>query len=151
MKNKELFDRTIGILVKAYQNDTLQHSNCYACAIGNLVAANNGVKIQKIENRFVWDNSKPEWQAIHSFCNGRQSFDNPVWGNTYEGLNQLLSTGYTTKETAKIEYAFEMAEYGDNQDTYMFNGLMSVVDALMEIHEGNETEIAEAKQLFVLS
>ncbi len=44
MKNKSLYDKTVSILVDAYMNDTLQHGNCFACAVGNIVAANCDVK-----------------------------------------------------------------------------------------------------------
>lgn len=54
MKNKELFDKTIGILVNAYLNDTLENANCHACAVGNLVATNCGYEMIQSENGCMW-------------------------------------------------------------------------------------------------
>lgn len=42
MKRPELYQKTVDILVKAYFDDTLQHGNCYACAVGNIIAGNCG-------------------------------------------------------------------------------------------------------------
>ena len=65
------------------------------------------------------------------------------------------ASGYSWRELAKIEAAFEsMAEYDDgdndiNIDQSMFNGLMAVVDVLAEIHEISLETTNETKKLFV--
>lgn len=38
MKNKEQFDNSIKVLVKAYLEGTLLHLEVCACAVGNLIA-----------------------------------------------------------------------------------------------------------------
>ena len=150
MKNQELFDRTISILVKAYFNDTLEYSDCAACAVGNILADCNGTTVVKDEfGSFIWsDNDR--WIP---------------WGNVIrvgEGLlysgypthiaNKMKKSGYSLNELTAIEYAFyngvryvpiETPKQEEN-----FIGLMSVLDALMKIHEANETEIQQAKSLF---
>jgi len=45
------FENTVDILVKAYINDTLEHNNCYACAVGNIVAHNMGERFVKATER----------------------------------------------------------------------------------------------------
>jgi hypothetical protein len=56
MIKEPLYHKTIGILVDAYFDDTLQHGNCSACAVGNLVAAAKGCTPNEL---------RPHWQSIH--------------------------------------------------------------------------------------
>ncbi len=135
MKNEELYHKTIGILVKAYQNDTLRKYDCAACVVGNMIAANEGYAIGEegswLKGRKVilpaW------WPQI-----GRVDTAN----NNGEAKRQMDSTGYTLDELSLIETAFEGE--GDN-----FNGLMAVVDALDIIHENTDKEVTKlSKNLF---
>lgn len=129
MKNQEQFNRTISTCVKAYQNDTLRHWNCAACAVGNLIAASIG-------------SFTPMWQYV--FISGTFNLN----AYTGEAKRQIDSTGYTVQELAKIEHAFETASFGQSTEDWIFNGLMAVVDVLMEIHEASQEEVQEAKLLF---
>lgn len=136
MKNKELFDKTISILVKAYFEGTLDHS-CRACAVGNMICAANNISPKDFWN-YQWSNV-----FVTTEMSGQSIYLNQYVG---EAKRQIDSTGYNVLDLAKIENAFENGDrYRDN----MFSGLMSVVDCLMNIHSANETEIAEAKQLFL--
>lgn len=139
MKKQELFNHTIDILVRAYQNGTLEHANCCACAVGNIIAANCGYEFDK---KKAWptlnwkDKSYPNnWFKI---ING----DRINKDDRNIGQAMIEKTGYSIKELAKIERIFENAKYFD-EDGY--RGLMKVVDVLMEIHECNE-KIVENKQ-----
>lgn len=147
MKNPELFQKTVGILVKAYQNDTLNLVNCAACAVGNIIAANMG---------FI---CKP---SIFSFLDPvNNNVLDTLWGNViinekfinyndYVGKAKeyIDSTGYTPLELAKIEASF-MNNSADFCGGEIFNGLMAAVDTLMQIHEATTEEAQEAKELFV--
>lgn len=151
MKNKEQFDWAIGVLVKAYFNETLRRLNCAACAVGNLVAAANNYEKFYFNN---WTDKEGNavaglWAHVHrvtttgyqikNLYRPYKSGDLHRWN---AGKAQLESTGYTIEETAKIERAFETG----GKD--MFHGLMAVVDCLIEIHEGTEEEKEEAKEMF---
>lgn len=139
MKNKELFDRTIAILVKAYQNDTLRHGSCAACAVGNLIAGNTGINIKTYNNDADWETDtyrSSDWYTVLMF--GKTP--------TIDVENQITSTGYSISDLLRIENAFESVGFNDDR---MFSGLMSVCDTLMEIHEAGEVEIQEAKSMFV--
>lgn len=145
MKNQELFDKTVGILVKAYQQDTLIHGLCHACAVGNLIAGNCNMYPNKSTSTFWVDISgreiKPIWTRVLSWGQIKDTeFDT-------EALSELRTTGYDLDQIAKIEIAFE-SQNKDLKDKDGFNGLMSVVDALMFIHEATEIEASTAKQLF---
>lgn len=151
MKNKELFDRTIAILVDCYFGKTLRHFNCYACAVGNLVAANCGIGYKKcsesmygiIYDTINGDTYQPEESAWFKIIRK----DKPTPLTHFE----VDATGYSIDELILIEDAFESAN--PNQQAYVdadgFNGLMAVIDALIDIHEAPIEQAAEAKQLFL--
>ena len=151
MKNKELFDRTVAVLVKAYQNDTLIHGSCCACAVGNLVAASCGIDdIFDVDewNKKALGEGFVGWHFVFiTNSNGEQL----IVPENYRGPAkfQIDATGYTWQELAKIEYAFETAPKGDNDDDWMLNGLLAVYDVLCEIHEVADGEVQDAQSVFV--
>jgi hypothetical protein len=138
MKNQELFERTVNILVDAYQKGTLKHRDCKACAVGNIVAANCG-----IEDVF----SLQEWrEKAHGLVGGwsmafvthpcgtqSRSF---VMMELYEAIRlQIGATGYPVEVLADIEFAFEKAAKYKDKDEDMLNGLYAVYDVLCNYHE----------------
>lgn len=151
MKNKELFEKTVGILVNAYRNNTLRHGDCQACAVGNIIAANCG--IDGTMSRTEWKEKTGEvallgWGSVFMTGECYQRINE----SKYKGAAkfQIDSTGYTWKELAKIEYAFETAPKGNNDDDWMLNGLLSVYNVLCDIHEVDPTEVEEGEEVFVL-
>jgi hypothetical protein len=145
MYTKEQFHETVGILVRAYMNDTLEHGNYCACAVGNLIAEKVGATLiyepMKSGSKFSW--SHPEFNGYEWYC------VNPT-------RKMITESGYKHSDLMRIEKAFEHAEKPDDvspndfmNDKWMFNGLMAVVDILCEIHDMNETEKQEAKEMFV--
>ncbi len=152
------FEHTMNVLVKAYFNDTLQHGNCHACAIGNMVADSLGIGYKigatnvHCENRFnvpVWDQLTPEWQdrfgtLVHPQTKKRQSYFHDYHENMEGPDFQIQQTGYSIKELMRIERTFEMANRGNSDDDWMFNGLMAVLEVLAEIHGVD----LEAKKVF---
>lgn len=151
MRNElEKFHHTVGILVKAYLNDTLEHANCHACAVGNMVAATQGIKLIRLSSGAVrWaDDRIPRW------------FDSLSFGEVYKESNTIErdkkeaeSTGYTYEEIARIEHAFEyMREESTDFNDIDFDGykgLMAVVDVLADIHKVDLSVKEEAKAMFV--
>lgn len=160
------FNHTIGVLVKAYLNDTLRHDNCYACAVGNMMADSCGFKFEVINNVFFDDSDlKLKWVGLDSIYDKeldiktQQQPEN--WMNVFyggdvvcqdykgEAIKIIESTGYTVMELLKVERAFERSPVGYSKDEHMFNGLMAVVDVLAEIHNIDLTTREETKKLFV--
>lgn len=141
------FNHTVDVLVKAYLNNTLQHASCGACAVGNMVeesCRSIGVIAQHDTvngwgSVFVTDRSADNDHRIHP----------EKYLDFSQAKLEIDSTGYTWQELSKIEYAFETCKYSDNEDEFMFNGLMDVIDVLAEIHGIDLTEKEEAKKLFV--
>lgn len=149
MKNQELFNRSISILVKAYLDGTLVKNHCAACAVGNLVAGGMGFKVtagpQTRPRRAYWDGGKelPTWDNVFMTSAGEQTICPRMLGIP-EVKAQIDATGYPWEDLARIEYAFETAPGG------MFGGLMAAVEILCEIHETSETTKQETKALFTL-
>lgn len=141
MKNKELFDKTIAILVKAYFEGQLIKGDYCACAVGNLIVANCGYKIIDNPNadedgiKLAWDKAVAEsW------------FEQLIWTDESPSIsitvkNQVKKTGYKVHEIIGIENAFESGK--DN-----YEGLMLICEYLMEIHECSIEETQSAKLMF---
>lgn len=144
---KSKFHETVGILVKAYLNNDLQHSNCSACAVGNIIHHHYG----NFDSVSPWDgNDGMGWPNV--FCtvalNKQLVFPENCEGNAKE---QIDATGYTWQELALVEKAFEHCYYArgeSDDDETMFSGLMAVVDVLGKIHGIDLTEKEQAKLLF---
>lgn len=131
------FEKTVDVLVKAYLNGTLEHGNCCACAVGNIIADSCGFKYVRTPGscrEWDWLFYRPEWYS---------KFDNRV-----RSCYQTEATGYTVDELNKIEQAFEGLDIARGYD-YMFDGLMRVLDVLAEIHKIDLSVKEQAKQLFV--
>lgn len=158
MKRESLYRKTVDILYQAYFNDTLRHGNCYACACGNLVAANMGFEFERSEEPF-FEQHKIHWKGtknIYSPFNDKTVMDS--WFNathkhsnhppTKKSFEQVKSTGYSVSELTKIEREFERASYGNNDEDHMFNGLVAVLKVLDKIHEVNVEESTTSKNKF---
>lgn len=157
---KATFENTVDILVKAYLNGTLEHSNCYACAVGNIVAYATGKKFIRsyaFMREWKWKdcdypaagNDTGGWGQVITTCclDGVPQVNlNNFYG---EAKIQIESTGYSPTELSKIEFAFERADEGYSEEEWMFNGLMAVVEVLAEIHQINIDQKESAKLLFV--
>lgn len=166
MKNPELYNKTVEILVQSYLNDTLRHLNCYACAVGNLVAhycnkifvkQNPLFLPQSFDEELKWDG-----YAGYGVKVPRDTYK--TGGTWYEQLwkkeedlhgepkEQLQSTGYALAELRQIEEAFESCALDDfnDDDKRMWTGLMAVIDILDQIHENTDSAVTEkSKALFV--
>lgn len=150
MIKEELYNKTVDILVNAYFNDTLAHGNCFACAVGNIVAGNMGKKfefhaggfylIRRCDQRLVWEGFKPNdaKRTITAYC-GILFNKCPTHVE-----DQLKSTGYSYKELSQIELAFEEADWKESDDQRMFDGLMNVVNCLDIIHQNTNIEATTA-------
>lgn len=146
------FNYTVNVLVQAYINNTLKHGDCNKCAVGNIL------RTGKWRLFFITPNKDNE--PIKQIIAGPNQFidcffdlcdaytDEENWEIKLDRKKIENESGYTIPELARIENAFETANQGNNEDDYMFNGLMAVVDVLAEIHGINLKEKESAKLLF---
>lgn len=147
MKNKELYEKSVNVLLDAYNNGTLFHGNCYACAVGNLIA--KGCNIEFIKDN-TWKDIKPEWDNVFSSSTVFNEIFQEINLSCYQGetKRQIDSTRYSVEELAKIEYEFENIlinkKYSKrylkhvNPKLGQFLGLVAVLNTLKEIHEIKE-------------
>lgn len=135
MNRPQLLAKTRQILFDAYYNDTLEHGNCHACAVGNIVAANMGIEVVPGSSLgLLWKTDSPEWDMVFMTSRGIQR-KTPVEYDSETPRAQIDATGYTWQELAKIEFAFETADHGNSEEDYMYNGLVAVLDVLDQIHD----------------
>lgn len=137
MKKIELYNKTVGILVDAYMNDTLRHGSCIGCAVGNLICANmyNG-DMNMFDKKLCGDDGTI-WVDVIDYT--REPRIKKYIGNAKA---QIDSTGYSIMELANIELAFESSNKNKMyDDAAMFNGLMAVIDVLDIIHENTDIAI----------
>ena len=153
MKNIELYNKSVNTLLDAYNSGTLSHGNCHACAVGNIIAASRGITITD----YTWDvpkSKEPKWTKVFSTVDKKyrdlyeirtekhhtQRLDMSKYEN--KAKEQIDSTGYTVKELADIEFAFESSIGADNTLKFskkgQFIGLCAVLNVLKEIHETKE-------------
>lgn len=148
--NRPTFEQTVNVLVKAYLNDELKHGDCEACAVGNIVHAAGFPRYHTGDNAPMREDSCGSWKAVFVTLAGKQRYN--YWSDPLleaKGLKMIEATGYTIKELARVELAFETADDGHSDDEWMFNGLMAVCDVLADIHGVDLSVKESAKLLFV--
>lgn len=125
MKHPERFKKSVDTLIKAYKNGKLQHYDCNACAVGNLMGGEHG------------------W--VYAYKDVTCPSDRP---KTYlireddhaEKLRLRYTPEYSWHDIAKIEIAFESAARNDTTGDLEFSGLVAVFNVLMEIHGIEDAE-----------
>ncbi len=134
---KATFKHSVDVLVKAYLNGTLQHCNCRACAVGNLIVAGG--------HTFA-DGIAASWMVM---LVDKERGGSDIKYEESDAMNQIRATGYSIKEIDLIERAFESTFEWKYTDDEMFNGLMAVVDQLALIHKVDLSTKESAKLQFV--
>lgn len=143
MIREQLYKKTVDILFDAYFKGTLEHSDCNACAVGNIVAANC--------DEYVTQNRGFGWPRVFTtVTNSDGSHQQIITPDNYDGeaKRQIEVTGYSWKQLAKIELAFETADKGTSDEDYMFNGLVDVLEVLKEIHQVEDEPAQTSKTRF---
>lgn len=141
------FNHTVDVLVKAYFKGELEHGDCAKCAVGNIIHEATGLEVGDPEADI--NGTCGVWKSLFVTIQGKQTFyPSELSEFKEEAIDAVCKTGYTIKELASIEFAFETA-WGNSMDELMFNGLMAVVDVLAEIHGIDLTAKEQAKALFV--
>lgn len=137
------FENALRKLIHAFFNDELKKGECSACAVGNMCDGSS------------------DWSKV--FCT--RQYDQILQPSNYKNIVMLVycvgapkaaypkkvidATGYTWRELAKVENAFERHTkiWGETYPTYtkdkimedQFKGLCAVIDVLCEI-EGYDSE-----------
>lgn len=147
MNRPELYQKTINVLLDAYNNGELSHGVCSCCAVGNICKeSSNELGISNDMWSFLFVTSCDEGfykptKSIFSTCSKIE-----------QALILIKDTGYTVEELTKIEWAFETAIPIEKREYYtklktkegQYMGLCAVLEVLKQIHE--KEEIVEAKE-----
>lgn len=158
MKNKEQFEKTVKALTNAFINGTLAKYNCYACAVGNIIAYNREAKYDKNYEGLLYtvnDDIVNAWGSVFSTdLYGTSRFCSVIYKHDKEARESIKSSGYEIRDLRRIENAFERATFilEGNYRRYpnrvvmedQYNGLMACIDVLMKIHECNDMSIKES-------
>lgn len=140
-----LYQRTTDILFQAYFNDTLKHNDCSKCPVALLILAGGGDKFSYWWDSYYGPNGieglEEAWSSVFLTRGPIQT----IHPENYQGIAKQIidSTGYTWQDLAKIEFAFESAPHGMNEDDHVYNGLVAVLEVLKEIHGISDTEQIE--------
>ena len=162
MNRKELYHKTVDLLLDAYSSGNLKHGDCRFCAVGN-ICFEASLKTRIPNNR---------WSSLFYTiaADGRQTKHPPIYQyDALEVYTLIKETGYTKEELMKIEETFELSiikvpspferyvylekdleryRYYTQHDTKkgQYIGLCAVLDVLRDIHE---TEVQESDKQVV--
>lgn len=146
------FYKSVDVLVTAYNNGTLIHQSCAACAVGNLVMAacdyttnsdfdewitTDGKSLGRIYTSRGLAKKSTAWYSA-ARCQGYN--DDPAL--TEIGKTQIASTGYTPEDIYKIEKAFELTRGFPKPASV--HALVRVITCLAEIHKLPDDELERA-------
>lgn len=149
------FEKAYNALLSAFMDDTLAKGTCTACAVGNIVADAMGAKVVRVdETDFECEKNNNFWGDLFmtETTFSKQKIINEKSSRAKKIKARLKKlTGYSWKELAKIEYAFETNTkihrvlYNTEDEKVImedqFKGLMAVLDVMIELDE-----IKEGKQ-----
>jgi hypothetical protein len=143
----KLYQKTVDVLLDAYNNNTLEHGNCSACAVGNI--CKEAADETRIKNS--------AWKCLFRTVidEAGNSLSQPaIQLTTNDVIHASIlidATGYTVAELAQIEKAFEtsLIEAGLDYFTYttgtpaqlkygQYIGLVAVLKVLEKIHATEE-------------
>lgn len=145
---KSVYDNAVNVLLDAYNNETLFHGICTACAVGNIIASAVGTKIVRVEGDFAyWENGDiPAWYDYIKFSRAA------LKDRADEEIN---ATGMTKYELNIIEISFEKVEKGVDDKHNQFLGLEAVLKVMETMvseevpHKDNMDKLETIKNKFV--
>ena len=100
---------SIEVLQRAYLTEELIAGNCQACAVGNLVAASGYHDAGAWRYVFCTDRLDDNLEPIQTFYKPGDGYMTISFRHYNDGLGAIKATGYSLKELARIEFAFETA------------------------------------------
>ncbi len=136
---KERYEKSVDVLLDAYNKGALFHGNCNACAVGNLCGG-----------RMEWSMIIPQTAKNgESICRAERVLKlkrELVIEYRTEGRNSIRHSGLSRLELTTIETAFEMSvidtdegrDYwreGENQKQGQFIGLSAVLKVMVGMVE----------------
>lgn len=144
MKNEQLYNETVDIILDAYNNGQLKYLDACGCFIGNIVAARMNYSGKYAAAWLICASPISLRRLPHSgiFMESKMSVDE----FRQLGFKQIESTGYTAEEVDRMEGAFEAAKHVKRDedgnripyDNTGLAGMKAALKVLAEIHETKE-------------
>lgn len=147
MNRPELFDWSVATLAQAFLEGNLEHTNCAACAVGNLIAATKGYEL------------KGDWKVWYK--GGKRVMGGDWFAyiigadtDTFElasAKEELRDLGYTLDELKLIERAFENrgSSYVTVMQSATYDDLAAVYECLCDIHEVEAIDRVNPEDIFI--
>ena len=155
----ERVQKAIDIFLDSLNDGTLIAGNCAACAVGNLVAANCGVKLYLTIDSCGDKTVKPEYDSaflpeigrpaalrswVDLFCTGSHQVRSNIKGFTPGFQEEMLAivnrTGFTIDELAEIEYTFETVA--------RHQGVIDALEAVVQVMLNFDDNVEDVKEVF---
>lgn len=156
----ERVQKAIDIFLDSLNDGTLVAGNCAACAVGNLVAANCGVKLSVGKYMDGSIKVSPEHDTaflpelgreaqlrswVNLFCTSdRGQMRSSIKGFTPEMQKEMLAivnrTGFTIDELAEIEYTFETVA--------RHQGVIDALEAVVQVMLNFDDNVEDVKEVF---
>ncbi len=153
-------ENAIDIFLDALNNGTLAKGTCFACAVGNLVAAGmDAVVIHQIDgNKHKYDctkNNKDWSQLFYTPPSGKQATTDyeKVFKHLPRLKKEIENTNFTVYELAQIEFAFETNAKINHQHYHGYTkeeiradqikALEAVVKVMLTFNEDTKTDVKE--------
>lgn len=131
--------RAIDTLLDAINNRTLAKGNCYACAVGNLVARGLGAEIENTGIEFKsTDPDSDDWTLAFMTSNSGQSVF-PAYFKHPKVVRCVGATEFSLEELMKIEFSFEQASeidalrYDEHTDTEILADQIKGIEAVLKV------------------
>jgi hypothetical protein len=155
----ERVQKAIDIFLDSLNDGTLIAGNCAACAVGNLVAANCGVKLYLTTDSCGDKIVRPEYDSaflpelgreaklrswVNLFCTGLRQVRANIEGFIPETQEEMMAivnrTGFTIDELAEIEYTFETVA--------SHQGVIHALEAVVQVMLNFDDNVEDVKEVF---
>ena len=147
----------IDVFLDALNNGTLAKGTCVACAVGNLVAHDIGVKIFKnqyedfdTKNSLSW-----AWSNLFLTVSGKQNINFDKNSKHYKnGIKSISYTEFTIDELKRIEFVFETntkihyRDYKYFSNKEIFQDQLKGLEAVVKIMLTFDKQVDKVKKVF---
>ena len=157
MNRKELYQKTVDLLLDAYNDGKLEHGLCTRCAVGNICGgredwAYDFATISKdVQEKTTVLFLRSELDALYEkvgysmdeLAKIEFAFENSIYNTERESKiydKRTVNFGYE-----EADYNYYYWAYTNNKKKGQFIGLCAVLDVLKEIHEAPIKEVTENK------
>lgn len=150
----DLHQQTFNDLYEAYHSERLFPGTCESCVVTFIcrrAAKMIGISPCAWASLFFTGENGNQQTAFMKGTTKLKFMNQPQWRRS-DALVLIGYTGYTVRELARIEHAYETAAFGKDYDEHSFNCLIAALHVLDQIHgyAKDDLEKENRKRLFKL-